>query len=83
MCCNIYANTNLIVMTDYRAYILDGAGDILLGEELEANNDAAAVTAGWKIVALYVASPDDTLSLAQGVELWDARRLVFSTHPRS
>ena len=71
-----------IVMIPYRAYILDGAGDILLGEELEANNDAAAVTAGWEIVALYAALLDGTLPPAQGVELWDARRLVFSTHPR-
>lgn len=64
-------------MTDYRAYVLDGAGNILLSEEFEEINDTAAIAAGWKIVALYSALPP-----AHGVEVWDARRLVFSTHPR-
>ena len=70
-------NIIFVIMIDYRAYIIDGAGNILFREDVEANNDTAAITAGWKIFALYNALP-----LAHGVELWDARRRVFSTHPR-
>lgn len=65
-------------MSDYRAYILDDAGDILLSEELVASSDAAAITAGRQLAALYIGLPQ-----AHGVELWSAGRLVFSTHPRS
>ncbi len=64
-------------MAEYRAYILDDSGDILLSEELVASSDAAAITAGLQIAALYGGSLP-----AQGIELWSARRLVFSTHPR-
>jgi hypothetical protein len=74
---NIYVEDHSTTMADYRAYILDGAGDILLSEELVASSDAAAITAGLEIAALY----GGTLP-AQGVELWSAGRLVFSTHPR-
>lgn len=40
-------------MAEYRAYILDDSGDILLSEELVASSDAAAITAGLQIAALY------------------------------
>ena len=64
-------------MINYRAYTLDAVGEILSGEDVEANNDIAAIAAGWEFVALSKAAP-----AVLGVEIWEARRLVFSTHPR-
>jgi hypothetical protein len=67
-------------MTFYRAYVLDGQGNILLSEELQEDDDAAAVAAGRKLVAAHVA---DSPTSAEGVEIWSGDRMVFSTHPRS
>jgi hypothetical protein len=65
-------------MTDYRAYILDAVGEILIGEDVEANSDMAAIAVGWEFAAQYSDSPQP-----HGLEVWQARRCVFSTHPRS
>ena len=42
-------------MTFYRAYVLDNQGNILLSEDVQADNDAAAVAAGWQLVAAHSA----------------------------
>jgi hypothetical protein len=67
-------------MTFYRAYVLDNQGNILLSEDMQANDDAAAVAGGWQLVAAHAA---DLPTPAEGVEIWSGDRLVFSTHPRS
>jgi hypothetical protein len=67
-------------MTYYRAYVLDDQGNILLSEDLQASDDAAAVEAGWHLVAAHSA---DSPIPARGVEIWSADRLVFSSHPKS
>ena len=67
-------------MTFYRAYVLDNQGNILLSEDMQADDDAAAVAAGWQLVAAHSA---DLPIPAKGVEIWSGDRLVFSTHPRS
>ncbi len=67
-------------MRFYRAYVLDNQGNILLSEDVQADDDAAAVAAGWQLVAAHSA---DLPTPAEGVEIWSGDRLVFSTHPRS
>jgi hypothetical protein len=67
-------------MTFYRAYVLDNQGNILLSEDMQADDDAAAVAAGRLLVTAHSA---DVPTPAAGVEIWCGGRLVFSTHPRS
>jgi hypothetical protein len=67
-------------MTFYRAYLLDDQGHILLSEDMEASDDAAAVAAGWQLVAAHSAGSPIP---ARGVEIWSGDRLVFSSHPKS
>jgi hypothetical protein len=67
-------------MTFYRAYVLDNQGNILLSEDVQADDDAAAVAAGWQLLGAHSA---DLPTPAEGVEMWSGDRLVFSTHPRS
>jgi hypothetical protein len=67
-------------MTFYRAYVLDAQGNILLSEDLQADDDAAAVAAGRQLVTAHSA---DLPTPAEGVEIWSGDRMVFSTHPRS
>jgi hypothetical protein len=67
-------------MTFYRAYVLDDQGNILLSHDMQANDDAAAIAAGWQLVAAHSA---DSPTPAQGVEIWAGDRLVFSSHPKS
>ncbi len=67
-------------MTFYRAYVLDAQGNILLSEDMEADDDAAAVAAGRQLVNAHSV---DLPIPAEGVEIWCRDRLVFSTHPRS
>ncbi len=40
-------------MTFYRAYVLDDQGNILLSEDMQADDDAAAVAAGWQLVIAH------------------------------
>jgi|SRR4051812_40340285 hypothetical protein len=70
----------LRAMTFYRAYVLDDHSNILLSEDMQAADDAAAIAAGWQLVAAHAA---DTPTPARGVEIWAGDRLVFSSHPRS
>jgi hypothetical protein len=67
-------------MTFYRAYVLDDQGNIILSEELQADDDATAVDAGWHLVAAHAT---DSPIPARGVEIWSGDRLVFSSHPKT
>jgi hypothetical protein len=67
-------------MTFYRAYVLDDQGNILLSEDVHANDDAGAVAAGWHLVTAHSVSLSTP---ARGVEIWCGDRLVFSSHPKS
>ena len=67
-------------MTFYRAYVLDDQGNILLSEDMQASDDAAAVNAGWQLVTAH---PAGSPIPARGIEIWSGDRLVFSSHPKS
>jgi hypothetical protein len=67
-------------MTFYRAYVLDAQGNILLSEDMQADDDAAAIVAGRQLITAH---SGNLPTPAEGVELWTGNRLVFSTHPRS
>jgi hypothetical protein len=66
-------------MKDYRAYLLDRQGNILHREEIQAKDDAAAITAGWDRVDAHKADqPEPTC----GLEIWHGRQLVFTNHSK-
>ncbi len=67
-------------MTIYRAYILDKAGKIFYGEDVEALNEGAAIAAGRTLVESHNAIEPET---AHGFEIWDGQNVVFSSRPRS
>jgi hypothetical protein len=60
--------------------MLDGQGNILSREEIEADDDAAAITAGQQLAGAHSA---DTTDPARGVEVWRRAQRIFSSHPRS
>jgi hypothetical protein len=66
-------------MPRYNAYLLDDQGNIISREEIEADDDAAAVDAGRQLADAHSA---DTPDPARGIEIWRGTNLVFSSHPR-
>jgi hypothetical protein len=63
-------------MFNYRVYLLDGSGRIFHGEDIQAPDDTAAVTAARRLFEEFNASNP---AAAQGVEIWRGRDLIFTT----
>lgn len=69
----------LSIVAHYRAYLLDGAGNIVEGLDLEEADDESAQRAAWASLAAHNARGGPG---AAGIEVWDGKRLIFSSHPR-
>jgi hypothetical protein len=60
----------------FRCYGLDKHGHIAASEEFYKSNLAAALKAGWELVARC--SPRQNVV---GFEVWQGSEMLFSTHP--
>lgn len=65
-------------MPIFRCYALSESGRITAGENVEQENLARAIDAGWNFVASQDAKQDVT-----GLEVWQGRSMLFSSHDRS
>lgn len=65
-------------MPDFRCYMLNERGRIVLGETIEADTIANAIDMGWQ----YVASTAGA-NHAAGLEVWQRSTKLFSTAPNT
>lgn len=64
----------------YRSYLLNDAGDILKAVEFETSDDEQAQRTAWALLGEAHKAQDGRE--ATGIEVWDGKRLIFSSHPR-
>jgi hypothetical protein len=72
-------NRSGVILARYTAYMLDDRGNILSREDIEADDDTAAIEAGRHLVGAH---SSDT-SPPRGVEVWHGTQRIFSSHPKS
>jgi hypothetical protein len=66
-------------MTIYRAYLLNEKGKIFWREDVEASDDAAAISAGWTRLESHNGAHQ--LERAHGFEIWNGCQMIFVAAP--